>query len=126
MSVQNPVRLDNYNEPQPDLAVLAWRDDDYVDWTPTATDVLLLIEVADSSLDYDRNEKLPRYAAAGVPEVWLVDLVHQIVEQHTEPRADHYHVVRLCEHGDVLRAEQANAVTVAVEQLFAGVDRQIN
>ena len=60
VSVQDPIQLDDYTEPQPDLAVLRWRDDYYAAQLPTGDDVLLVIEVADSSLDFDRNEKLPR------------------------------------------------------------------
>ena len=73
--VQGPVRLDPHSEPQPDLLVLERRDDFYQDEPPAANDVLLLIEVADSSLQYDQAVKLPLYARAGVREVWLVDLV---------------------------------------------------
>ena len=65
--------------------------------------MLLLIEVADSSVDYDRNEKLPRYARAGIPEVWLTVLPEDVVEVHTEPTDDRYRVMRRFRAGDVLR-----------------------
>jgi Uma2 family endonuclease len=72
--VQNPIWLDDYSEPLPDITLLRPRPDYYRNAHPSPSDVLLLIEVADSSLAYDRDVKLPRYALAGIPEVWLVDL----------------------------------------------------
>jgi Uma2 family endonuclease len=74
VAVQNPVWLDDYTEPLPDIALLRPRADYYRNGHPTPDDVLLLIEVADTSLAYDRDVKLPRYARAGIPEAWLVDL----------------------------------------------------
>lgn len=69
---QNPLRLPPDSEPQPDVALLKPRD--YWESLPTPEDVLLLVEVADTSLEYDRDAKLPLYARAGIPEVWLLDL----------------------------------------------------
>jgi Uma2 family endonuclease len=70
--VQNPVRLDRYNEPQPDIALV--RDKSYMDAHPVAEDVYLIVEVADASLQFDREVKLPLYARHGIPEVWLLDV----------------------------------------------------
>src|SRR5260370_27350499 len=84
ISVQNPVRLDLYDEPQPDLALVR-RTAAYPSGKPSVTDLLLLIEVADTSLGYDRTEKLPLYARAGVPEVWLVDLTHDVIYVYLKP-----------------------------------------
>lgn len=85
LGVQDPLRLGDDTEPEPDLTVLRPREDFYEEATPTATDVLLLIEVCDSSLAYDHAVKLPRYAQAGVAEVWLVDLDGQVIELYTKP-----------------------------------------
>ena len=82
--VRGPVRLNGYSLPQPDIAVLRLRDD-YHRAAPTPADVLLLIEVADSSLESDREAKLPRYAAAGIPEVWIVNLRAREVEAYDDP-----------------------------------------
>lgn len=71
---QNPLRLDKHSEPQPDISVLKRRDDFYKSRHPRPADTLLVIEVADTSLRYDRERKLPLYARQGVPEAWLVDL----------------------------------------------------
>lgn len=90
VSVQDPIQLADDTEPQPDLAVLRRRADYYAEAHPTTADVLLVIEVADTSLGYDRSEKLPRYARAGILEVWLVDLSGNRIEQHTNPHGDQY------------------------------------
>jgi len=74
ISPQNPLQLGERSLPQPDIQVLQPRADGYADRHPGPGDVYFLIEVADSTLDYDRQEKVPLYAAHGVVEVWLVDL----------------------------------------------------
>lgn len=90
VSVQGPLRLDAHNEPQPDLMLLRPRADRYRSGHPTASDVLLLVEVADSSLAYDRGPKLALYARHGVSEVWIVDLVGRAVEICSRPGPDGY------------------------------------
>jgi len=87
---QNPVRLDGYSEPEPDIALVTPRDDFYAAGHPAPRDILLIVEVADTSLRFDRHRKLPGYARAGVPEVWLVDLTADRVERYREPRGDAY------------------------------------
>jgi Uma2 family endonuclease len=88
---QNPLLLTRYrSEPQPDAMVLDRRADVYARALPEAPDVRLLIEVADSSLRYDRLTKLPLYARAGIAEAWLVDVEHGRVELHRGPEADGY------------------------------------
>lgn len=90
ISVQNPVRLDEQTEPEPDVAVLRPREDDYRGATPAPGDVLLVVEVADTSLDYDRAVKRPLYARHGVPEVWVVDLAAREVEVCRGPVGGQY------------------------------------
>ena len=85
-----PVRLDSYNEPEPDLMLLRPRADDYQANHPGAADVLLLIEVSDSSLAYDRGRKLALYAKFGVAEVWIVDLAGAAVEIYRGPKDGAY------------------------------------
>ncbi len=83
--VQGSILLDDDSLPQPDIAVLRLRDN-YQRERAAAADVLLLIEVSDSTLRYDREVKLPRYAAAGIPEVWIVNLRTRQVEAYNDPR----------------------------------------
>lgn len=82
VSVQNPVRLDRFNQPQPDFALFRPRDDFYAARMAGAADVLLLIEVADSSVEYDRTVKLPLYARFGIPEYWLVNLGDRVLDAY--------------------------------------------
>jgi Uma2 family endonuclease len=90
VAVQSPVRLDAYNEPEPDVMLLRPRADRYRASHPGAGDVLLLVEVSESSLPYDRSLKLPLYARFGVPEVWIVDLAGAAVEVYREPHDGAY------------------------------------
>ncbi|WP_295429908.1 Uma2 family endonuclease [uncultured Thiodictyon sp.] len=90
LAVQDPVWLNDHSEPLPDIALLRPRSDYYRNGHPGPDDVLLLIEVADSSLRYDREVKIPRYARAGIPEVWLVDLGGSALSIYREPGASGY------------------------------------
>src|SRR5687768_12095899 len=91
--VQNPVRLSEYSEPQPDVALLRRRDDFYRERHPQPDDVLLLIEVAATSLRFDRDTKLPLYARHGIPEMWLVDLGRRRLSRHRAPQQGSYTLV---------------------------------
>ena len=96
VSVQNPVALDDDTEPEPDLAVLRRRAVPYKESEPATDDVLLLIEVADNSLAYDRSTKLQLYAQAGIAEYWVVDCTAEVVEVYRGPGPDGYReVIRL-------------------------------
>lgn len=88
LSVQNPIRLSDTSEPEPDVVLL--RPDAPQDRTPTPFDTLLVVEVATTSEDYDRTVKTPRYATAGVPEYWLVDLEQEVVDVARAPDDDTY------------------------------------
>jgi Uma2 family endonuclease len=90
IAAQNPVVLSGYAEPQPDLAILRWREDDYEQSNPHPEDVLLLIEVSDSTLKYDRDVKVPLYANHGIPEVWLLDLQRKQLEIYRDPAHGQY------------------------------------
>ena len=118
VSVQNPVRLDRHSEPQPDAAVARRRLDSYAARHPGADDVLLVIEVADSSVRYDRLEKAPRYGRAGIPETWLVDLAAETVTVHTGPGRDGYARRQVRRRGDAVTATAVPELSVQVEALF--------
>jgi Uma2 family endonuclease len=86
LSVQLPVTLTNFSEPEPDLAVIRGRPADYATRHPGPGDILLVIEVADTSLTYDRTTKLELYASVGIPQYWVVNLRDNLVEVFEEPR----------------------------------------
>lgn len=92
VSVQNPVRLNNRTEPQPDVVLL--RADMDKQRLPRPEDVLLIVEVADTTLHFDTEIKVPRYAAAGIPEVWVVDLQGECIHVYRKPGAGGYGEVR--------------------------------
>jgi len=99
---QNPILLSDYSQPQPDVAILKWRDDFYASALPTPEDIFLIIEVADSTIAYDRDVKKLLYAANGVPEMWLFDLNQQIIEGYSQPSASGYKRSQRYEQGDTL------------------------
>jgi Uma2 family endonuclease len=118
VTVQNPVRLDRHNEPQPDLMLLRFRDDDYYGKTPTPDDVLLLVEVADSSLRYDRETKLPLYAKHGIPEVWIVNLADKLVEVCRDPGPDGYGSVASVGRGGSLEPALLPGAIIKIDDIL--------
>ncbi|MCA1665831.1 MAG: Uma2 family endonuclease, partial [Thermomicrobia bacterium] len=114
VSTQNPIRLGIRDEPQPDLALLRGAGQGLAD----ASTVLLVIEVADSSREYDRKTKLPRYATAGIPEAWLVDVDADTIERYTEPREGHYRVAVFAMRGDSLASTVLPTLTVVVDAVL--------
>ena len=118
VSVQNPLNLGERYQPQPDLMLLRERTDRYKAALPTAADVLLLIEVADSSLDYDQHIKLPMYAQAGVAEVWIVNLDADQVEIYTQPQGTAYTDTRVARRGETVQIGALPAVTLPVTDIL--------
>ena len=118
VAVQNPVRLDDLSEPQPDFAVLKPRADDYRRATPRSADVLLIVEVADTSLAYDRDVKRSLYARYGVPEFWIVNLATNEVEVCRAPTGDQYASVSHVGRDGVLEPELLSGVTIAVAAIL--------
>ena len=113
-SVQNPVRLAD-SEPEPDFALLVRRDDFYAAGKPGPADVYLVVEVADTSLDYDREVKGPLYAENGIAEYWIINLVDRCLEVYRQPQADGtYSDVRTLRPGDSISLSLLPAVSVAV------------
>jgi Uma2 family endonuclease len=109
VSVQNPLRVNGGSEPQPDIALLKPRTDFYEGSLPTPEDVLLLVEVSDTTLRYDRDIKLPLYARTGIPEVWIVDLNSGTVEVHDEPLLEEGRYALVRSYG---RGEEVDSRTV--------------
>lgn len=90
LGVQDPIHLDDFSEPQPDLAVLRRKNDFYADEHPGPEDIFLVVEVADSTLEFDRRRKLPLYERSGVQEVWIANLVDGFLEVYREPTPHGY------------------------------------
>jgi Uma2 family endonuclease len=118
VSIQNPIRLSDLSEPQPDIAVLHARSDYYNAALPVPDDVLLVVEVADSSLEYDRDEKLPRYAQANIAEVWLVDLVHDTLERYVRPLHGRYAESTVFQRGESFMTDLLSPLALSVSDLL--------
>lgn len=118
VSVQNPVRIDDFSEPQPDIALLRPRKDYYSRSHPTPEDVLVVIEVADTSAHYDRNIKLPLYARAGIAEAWLMVLSKTVIEVHSQPKDGKYQKVQRLRRGRPLTSSGIPGFSCRVEDLL--------
>ncbi len=118
ISVQNPVRL-AHSEPQPDLALLRPRADDYAEGHPQPEDVLLIVEVADTSADYDRSVRIPLYGRAGILETWLVDLTSLSMEVYRGPTASGYKEKRTLGASDTLAPLAMPDVALAVSDILS-------
>lgn len=119
ITVQSPFAASFESEPEPDVAIIRPSDD--ISDHPDAA--LLVIEVADSSLEFDRREKARIYAESGVPEYWIVNVGEQVIEVQRVPEAGAYREASIAIRGDVLRSSALSAVDVEVERLFRGFPR---
>ena len=119
ISVQNPVRLGDLSEPQPDLVILKGRPRDYRHQSATVPDVLLLIEVADSTMRYDKQIKVPLYARYGIVETWLFDLEHQVVEVfYRDPQTTGYAQLTTANATVKLSPQALKTIKVDLRELF--------
>ncbi|HEX8500496.1 MAG TPA: Uma2 family endonuclease [Pyrinomonadaceae bacterium] len=116
--VQNPIRLNDFSEPQPDVALLRWRDDFYRGAHPAPADVLLVVEVADTTVTADRKVKLPLYARAGVAEMWLVDITEGQVEVCSDPEGAAYRRAEVFGRGAEARSHTIEGLSVSVGELL--------
>ena len=120
VQVQGAMQMDESTMFQPDLAILRPSDDDYFESNPTPEDVLLVIEVSDSTVAYDRNVKLPKYAQAGVPEAWLVNLPYDFIDKHVDPdtATGRYRSVMRHSRGQRITLTQLRDITVEVSDVL--------
>jgi len=116
--IQNPVALDNTSEPEPDVMVLSYKEDFYRSGHPQPADVLLLIEVADSTVDSDRQLKIPLYAEDGIVEVWLVDINNASVEVYRQPTATGYQEILQFHRGQNLSILAFPEVNITVDEIL--------
>ena len=115
---QNPIRLDRYNEPEPDFAILRRQPDGYRNAHPSTEDVLLVVEVSDTTLATDRDVKMPLYAYFGMTEAWIVDVQHEVVAVFREPTPRGYRLVTPMRRGDSVRPLAFPDVEIAVDDLL--------
>jgi Uma2 family endonuclease len=115
---QNPIVLDDLSEPQPDLAIVNYRDDFYKVGHPTPKDILLLIEVSDTTLKFDREVKIPLYAASGIYEVGIVNLLEQLIEVYHHPEAQGYQTIQQYQQGESLSILALEGITVSENEIF--------
>ncbi len=114
VNVQNPLVLGDYSEPQPDIVLLKPREDYYRGKLPEPDDVLLVVEVADSSLQFDQKRKVPLYAKHEIPELWIVNLAERCLEVYRQPNEDEY--------GERFQADSGQTITpLAIPELICPV-----
>jgi Uma2 family endonuclease len=115
---QGPLRLTDGTQLQPDLMVVAARPDFYARANPRPPDVLLLIEVSDSTLVYDRRTKLLLYAHEQIPEVWIVNLTDDLIEVYSDPGESGYRTTRLARRGEVITPTALPSINTPVDDLI--------
>jgi Uma2 family endonuclease len=118
IGVQDPVELNDTSEPQPDVVLLQPREDFYESSPPQSSNIFLLVEVADKTVQEERELKIPLYAEDNIAEVWLVDINGQCVEVYREPTSDRYQNVRKFEQGTTLSILAFPDVTITVDEVL--------
>jgi Uma2 family endonuclease len=118
IAIQGPVRLMGRSEPEPDVAILEPREDFYARDLPAPENVLLLVEVSDTTLRYDREVKLPLYARAGVPETWIVDLSAETVEVHSRPATGEYRETVRAKRGEIIESKPLPSLRLTVDDVL--------
>lgn len=118
VSIQNPIILDDESEPEPDVCLLLPMPDSYKNSLPKAPDVKLVIEVADTSIEFDRVIKFQRYAHAGIREAWLVDLINDRVEVHYAPKESAYSRSKIFQRGENVVAETIPEISLSVDEIL--------
>jgi Uma2 family endonuclease len=115
---QDPISLPNNSEPEPDIAIARLRSDDYLNSHPSPADILLVIEVADSSIKFDRDTKAPLYAAAGISEYWIVNLIDNRLEIYRQPEGDIYTSIEIITPPRSVNLPQFADITLNIGDFF--------
>ena len=121
VSAQNPIHLGPYSEPEPDLAVLRLKEDEYLSEHPEPGDILLVVEIADTTLSHDKQVKTLLYAQAIIPETWIMNLVDDCIEAFTGPGPEGYANHAVYQRGDRISPSTLPDVDFAVEDLLPPV-----
>ena len=117
VSIQNPVRLSDYNEPEPDITLADLTKYDGKRH-PRPSETLLIVEVSDSTLKYDRDTKLALYAEAEIPEVWIVNLKNNIVEVHQKPSIGICQLAQIYKSGEIVRSAILPNLEIEVDKIL--------
>lgn len=117
ISTQDPIQLDDFTAPQPDIALLRLKDDFYESAHPKPQDVLLVIEVADTTVDYDRLIKLPLYAKAGIPEVWIINLPAELIEIYATPINGAYQAATQVKKNEQVQAQTLSSLSIPADMI---------
>jgi Uma2 family endonuclease len=115
---QEPITLPNNSEPEPDIVIVRSRSDDYVNSHPAPADIILVIEVADSSIKFDRETKAPLYAAAGISEYWIVNLIDNRLEIYRQPEGSIYASIEIITPPRSIALPQFPDITVQIGDFF--------
>jgi Uma2 family endonuclease len=118
VSIQNPIQLSQFSEPEPDVALLRPRDDFYASHLPTPADILLIIEVADTSIEYDQQTKLPLYARSAIHEVWIVNLNSNSITTYTNPSVGEYQVVKQYSAVDTIQSATISQLQLQAKDII--------
>jgi Uma2 family endonuclease len=118
VAIQNPVWLDEFSEPLPDVALLKPRADFYTDSHPAVGETLLLIEVSDSTENYDRKIKGPLYAEMGIPEYWQLDVKKDVLVVHTQPADGQYQSITTFKRGQTIRLQKLPAIAFSIDEIL--------
>lgn len=116
--VQNPIHLGEFSEPQPDLTVVKSRTDFYARSLPSASDVLVAIEVSDTTSEKDRLTKIPAYARAELSEAWLVDLYNDRIEIYSQPLNGLYQEVRIIQRGQEIVSKSLPQLKLQADEIL--------
>ena len=115
---QDPITLPNNSEPEPDIVIARLRSDDYVNSHPSPADIILVIEVADSSIKFDRETKAPLYAAAGISEYWIVNLIDNRLEIYRKPEGSIYASIQIVTPPRSIALPQFSDIVVQTSDFF--------
>lgn len=118
VSIQSPVRLNDFSEPEPDIALLKPRSDFYAQAHPRAEDLLVIIEVADTWVEYDRRIKAPLYSRAEIPEAWVVNLREDVIEVYAEAAKESYEQCRAVRRGEELISRAIPSLRLKVDDIL--------
>jgi len=118
LSIQNPIQLNDFSEPEPDLMLLKAEANFYKNRHPNAEDVLLLIEVSDSTLQFDRTKKLALYAKHGINDYWIVNLNEKCLEVYRQPKDDNYQQQQILFAGKSIQPLEFTDISLQITDIF--------